>query len=84
MQTKNAPSRELVGYVVSASMQKTIVVAVDTMKMHSKYQKNYRVTKKYHVHDEKGVAKAGDLVRFRECRPLSKTKCWLLSEIIKK
>lgn len=65
-------------------MAKTITVQVDNMKMNEKYQKKYRVSKKYHVHDEKAVAKAGDTVRFVECRPLSKTKRWRLAEVVKK
>jgi small subunit ribosomal protein S17 len=76
--------REFTGKVVSAAMNKTIVVRVDSMKMHSKYQKQYRVSKKFHVHDEKGIAKVDDMVRFVECRPLSKTKRWRLVEVIKK
>ncbi len=78
MQIKNTHVRELVGRVVSSAMQKTIVVAVDSLKLHPKYKKNYRVTKKYHVHDEKGAARVGDTVTFAECRPISKTKCWRL------
>ena len=76
--------REFVGKVVSTAMNKTIVAKVDSMKMHSKYQKQYRVSRKFHVHDEKGIAKMDDMVRFVECRPLSKTKRWRLVEVIKK
>ena len=71
------------GVVMSTSMQKTITVQVDFMKMNEKYQKKYRVSKKYHVHDEKGTAKVGDKVVFVECRPLSKTKRWRLVEVTK-
>lgn len=72
--------RNFSGTVISTGMQKTITVRVDTMKMNSKYQKKYRVSKKFHVHDEKGVVKVGDVVKFVECRPLSKTKRWRLVE----
>ena len=71
------------GVVMSTSMQKTITVQVDFMKMNEKYQKKYRVSKKYHVHDEKGTAKVGDKVVFVECRPLSKTKRCRLVEVTK-
>lgn len=81
--TKKIIKREFEGLVVSAAMQKTIVVKVDTMKLHTKYNKYYRVSRKYSVHDEKGLAKAGDKVRFVECRPLSKTKRWKLEAVIK-
>jgi len=76
--------REFTGMVVSTAAAKTIVVKVERMKMNTKYQKSYKVSKKYHVHDEKGLAKVGDVVRFVECRPISKTKRCRLAEIIKK
>lgn len=62
------------GIVVSTSMAKTIVVAVDTLKTHPKYKKRYISTKKYKVHDELGKSQVGDIVHFRECRPRSKDK----------
>ncbi len=71
------------GEVVSADMDKTIVVKVDTMKRHLKYNKAYRVTHKYHVHDEKGEAKVGETVDFAECRPMSATKRWRLVGVVK-
>ena len=73
--------RKFEGQVVSAAMTKTIVVRVDTMKLNSKYNKNYKVSSKYHVHDERGEAKVGDKVVFVETRPLSKTKRWRLVEV---
>ena len=76
--------RTLSGVVTSTAMQKTITVQVDSMKMNEKYQKKYRVSRKFHVHDEKGAAKVGDKVVFVECRPLSKTKRWRLAEVVKK
>lgn len=76
--------RTFTGTVISAAMNKTIVVRVDTMKMNEKYQKKFRVSKKYHVHDEKGAAKVGERVSFVECRPMSKTKRWRLTNIVTK
>lgn len=75
--------RSFVGTVVSASTKKTIVVKVDTMKMHTKYHKQYRVSRKYHVHDENGTAKVGDVVEIIACRPLSALKHWRLARIVK-
>ena len=75
--------RMLRGEVMSTDMNKTIVVQVNTMKHHEKYNKTSRVSKKYHVHDEKGEAKVGNIVDFVECRPLSATKRWLLSKVVK-
>ena len=63
-----------VGTVVSNKMQKTLVVAVETLKTHPKYQKQYRSTKRYKVHVEEGEYEIGQKVTFRECRPISKDK----------
>lgn len=62
------------GMVVSDAMDKTIVVAVETLKTHPKYQKKYRSTKKYKVHDAENKFKKGDIVEFIQCRPISKDK----------
>ncbi len=75
--------REFIGTVVAAKMLKTITVRVDTRKLHPKYQKRYRTSETYHVHDEEAAAKVGDTVTFRECRPLSKTKRWYLVNVKK-
>ncbi len=64
------------GLVASSKMDKTIVVVVENVKIHSKYKKRYIVTSRYKVHDEKNQFKEGDKVRFVECRPLSKEKRW--------
>ena len=82
--TENTKTKRVIrGEVISTGMAKTIVVQVDTMKRHPKYNKSYRVSRKYHVHDEKGEAKVGNIVDFAECRPLSATKRWRLSSIVK-
>jgi len=64
------------GVVVSDKSDKTIVVKVDTVKIHPKYKKRYTVSRKYKVHDEKNEFKTGDKVAFVECRPLSRDKRW--------
>ncbi len=79
---KNKNLRVLEGIVVSDKMDKTITVDVERMKAITKYQKTIKLNKKYHVHDEKGLAKIGDKVRFVEGRPISKTKRWYLKEVI--
>jgi len=73
---------ELQGTVVSAAMDKTIVVKVNTIKAHRRYLKVVRRSTKFHAHDERNQAKPGDVVRIVETRPLSKTKNWRLSEIV--
>jgi len=78
------PKQRLRGIVVSDKMQKTITVLVERLVYHPLYKRNYRVSKKYHVHDEKNEAKVGDLVEFELTRPISKTKRWKLIKIIKK
>jgi small subunit ribosomal protein S17 len=75
--------RKFVGEVASTKMAKTIVVKVTTLKWHTKYHKQYKVTTRYKVHDEKQEAKVGQTVEFVECRPLSRDKRWRLSRIIK-
>lgn len=73
--------RSLRGMVISDKMKKTVVVKVERVKMHPKYQKRYAVSKNYKAHDEKGECKAGDKVTIAECRPISKDKKW---RVIKK
>ena len=68
--------RQFTGTVVSDKMQKTIVVRVDGVKTHPKYRKQYAVSDKYKVHDEKNEFKIGDRVTFVESRPYSKDKRW--------
>ena len=68
------------GTVVSDKMDKTVVVAVDLFKTDRIYKKRIKVTSKFHVHDENNSAKVGDVVRFMETRPLSKTKFYRLIE----
>ena len=74
--------KERRGVVVSAAMDKTIVVRVDTVKPHPVYKKIVRHSTKLHAHDEANTAKLGDLVRLVETRPLSKTKSWRLAEVL--
>ena len=73
---KQSTHRELVGTVVSDKMQKTVVVNVDSVKTHAKYGKQYVVSKRFKVHDEKNEYKVGDKVVFEECRPYSRDKRW--------
>ncbi len=67
------------GTVVSVSGKKTVVVQVDTYKAHPKYKKRYRVSKKFHAHDEKGKYQVGDVVEIYETKPLSKLKRWTVT-----
>lgn len=72
------------GVVVSDKMQKTIVVRVERLTRHPLYKKIIRRFKKFKAHDEKNSAKAGDMVKIVESRPLSKDKRWRLLEVLNK
>ncbi|HUF01235.1 MAG TPA: 30S ribosomal protein S17 [Gaiellaceae bacterium] len=74
--------QERQGTVVSAAPDKTIVVRVDTVKVHPTYKKVIRRSTKLHAHDEQNAAKVGDVVRIVEARPLSRLKRWRLQEIV--
>lgn len=82
--TTTAQHRTFEGEVVAAGADKTISVLVKTAKMNKKYKKQYTASKKYAVHDAKNEAAIGDTVRFREGRPMSKTKRWYMTAIVKK
>ncbi len=83
VESKIVSKRALQGVVISDKMDKTIVVRVDRLKWHSKYGKQYKVSKKYKVHDEKNEYKNGDKIIFNECRPISKDKRWRVISKIK-
>jgi small subunit ribosomal protein S17 len=75
--------QERVGVVVSAKMQKTVVVAVERLVRHAFYRKTIRRTSTFMAHDELG-AHAGDRVRIVEARPLSRHKRWRVTEIVER
>ncbi len=75
-------TKERVGLVVSDKMDKTVVVAVENRAPHPKYRKIMVRTQRYKVHDEKNECKTGDRVRIQETRPLSRTKRWVVTEVI--
>ena len=79
---KKSGNREFVGVVTSDKMDKTIVVQVNTKKLHRLYKKYVSRSKKYKAHDEKNDAHIGDTVRIVESRPISKDKCWRMVEIV--
>ncbi len=76
--------KERIGVVTSDKMDKTIVVTVERRVKHPKYGKFVKKSSKFHAHDEKAECGIGDTVRIMETRPLSKTKCWRLVEIVEK
>jgi len=74
------PKRQLTGTIVSTKMQKTVVVAVESIKKHPKYLKTFKMHKKYKAHTDE-VFQAGEKVIIEECNPISKDKKW---KVIKK
>lgn len=71
------------GIVTSVAMDKTAVISVHTYKSDAKYKKRYRVTKKFHAHDEKNSCTLWESVVIKEIRPLSKLKRWEVVEKIR-
>ena len=83
MGTRNL-RKERVGVVVSNKMEKSIVVSEVKKVKHPMYGKFVLKTKKYIVHDDKNDCNIGDTVKIMETRPLSKSKCWRMVEIIER
>jgi len=82
--TKEVRKQELVGKVVSAKNDKTITVLVETYKNHPLYGKRVKYSKKYAAHDEQNVAKEGDTVRIAASKPISKSKKYVLVDVVEK
>lgn len=80
--TSTAQIRTKKGTVTSTKMDKTIVVKVDTYKVHPKYHKRFKISKKFYAHDDENQCKEGQLVIIKETKPLSKLKRWALVEVI--
>lgn len=83
METRNL-RKERVGVVLSNKMEKSIVIAVKRKVKHPIYGKFVNKTTKLMAHDEKNECGIGDVVKIMETRPLSKSKCWRLVEIIER
>lgn len=82
MERNNRKTRT--GRVVSDKMDKTIVVAIETLVRHPLYGKSIKRTTKFKAHDENNECKIGDRVKIMETRPLSKDKRWRLVEVIER
>ena len=84
MSEKITLPRTLTGVVVSDKMQQTIVVLVERRVRHPKYQKIVCRSTKIHAHNPDNTARKGDVVVVKECRPISKTKSWILESVKEK
>lgn len=82
MSNSESNARTMVGKVVSDKMDKTIVVMIERTVKHPKYGKIMKRRTKLHAHDENQVSQIGNTVKIQESRPLSKTKSWVLVEVI--
>ena len=81
---KQGMKRQLMGTVVSNKMDKTVVVAVERLVKHKFYHKYIRRRAKFAAHDQGNVCQIGDQVMLSESRPLSRSKRWRVSKIVKK
>ena len=84
MTEQNQIQRTLTGKVVSNKMDKSITVLIERKVKHPVYGKYITRSTKLHAHDEQNVCQEGDIVMISECRPLSKTKNWMLVEVVEK
>ena len=84
MTAENQVERTLTGRVTSNKMDKTITVAIERLVKHPVYGKYVRRTTKLHAHDENNECREGDLVTVKQCRPLSKTKSWMLVAVVER
>jgi small subunit ribosomal protein S17 len=76
--------RRLIGRVVSDKMDKTVTVLLENRKPHPIYKKVVLESKKVHAHDESNSVETGSIVRIVESKPLSKTKRWVVEEVLAK
>ena len=84
MEQKSSGKKTRVGVVTSNKMDKTVVVAVDRLIQHPKYRKFVRRRNKFAAHDAQNACQIGDRVLIEETRPLSKTKRWMVVQILEK
>ena len=83
METRNL-RKERVGIVTSNKMEKSIVVSIERKVKHELYGKFLKKTSKFTAHDEKNDCNEGDTVKIMETRPISKSKCWRLVQILER
>jgi len=83
MSEKRPQRRTVTGVVARDPKDKTISVRTVRLVKHPRYKKYVRHATLYHAHDEQEAARAGDTVEIMECRPLSKTKSWRLTRVLR-
>ena len=81
---KTISKKVLQGKVTSNKGDKSIAVLVERQVQHPLYKKYYKQSKKMHAHDESNQCNIGDVVKIQESRPLSKTKRWVLVDVVER
>lgn len=84
IEEQTSAGREVVGKVVSNKMDKTIVVMVERKVKHPLYGKYIKKQSRMYAHDNDNACKIGDLVLIKQSRPISKTKHWVLVNVLEK
>lgn len=82
--SETTSKRTLIGRVVSDKMNQTVTVLIERRVKHPMYDKIIVRSSKYHAHNVNDEAKSGDLVEIQECRPISKTKAWVVTKLLEK
>ena len=84
MTVQRGNKKSLTGKIVSDKMDKTVVVATETLVRHPLYGRTLKRTARFKAHDEANSCGVGDTVEIVECRPLSREKRWRVTKIVEK
>jgi small subunit ribosomal protein S17 len=77
---ENKTKKPITAKVVKTAMNKSAVVSVERLVKHPVNGKYIKRSTKYHIHDENNQCSVGDIIKIKQCRPISKTKTWTLVE----
>tara|TARA_B100001057_G_scaffold6778_1_gene6167 strand:+ start:1260 stop:1499 length:240 start_codon:yes stop_codon:yes gene_type:complete len=77
---ENKIKKSITAIVIKTGMDKSAVVSVERLVKHPVNGKYIKRSTKYHIHDEENKCSVGDTIKIKQCRPISKTKTWILSE----
>ena len=77
---ENKTKKMITGKVIKTEMNKSAVVSVERLVKHPVNGKYIKRSTKYHIHDENNKCSVGDVIKIKQCRPISKTKTWVLAE----
>jgi|TARA_B100001564_G_C20650603_1_gene676620 small subunit ribosomal protein S17 len=77
---ENKTKKPIIAKVVKTAMNKSAVVSVERLVKHPVNGKYIKRSTKYHIHDENNKCSVGDVIKIKQCRPISKTKTWILVE----